>query len=76
MYNVISEKLWISSLLLLSYFLRIEFEELAPRIDTLRNAHEEDLATAADLERRIGNVLRQYTTRVCTAICYDISIDY
>ena len=41
-----------------------EFEEIKPRLDALSKAHEEDLARAADLERRIASVLRQYATRV------------
>ena len=41
-----------------------EFEEIKPKLDALSKAHEEDLARAADLERRIASVLRQYATRV------------
>lgn len=46
----------------------VEFEEIKPRLDALSNAHEEDLARAADLERRISSVLRQYATRVCFSV--------
>ena len=42
----------------------IEFEEVKPRLEALNKAYEGDLAKAADLERRIGAVLRQYATRV------------
>ncbi|KAL5528902.1 hypothetical protein ACEPAG_4876 [Sanghuangporus baumii] len=41
-----------------------EYEDLAPRIEVLQKAHSEDVATVADIERRIANVLRQYTTRI------------
>ncbi|OCB86574.1 hypothetical protein A7U60_g6470 [Sanghuangporus baumii] len=41
-----------------------EYEDLAPRIEALQKAHSEDVATVADIERRIANVLRQYTTHI------------
>lgn len=44
----------------------LDYEELQPRLEKLKEAHEEDLATAADLERRIANVLKLYSTRVCS----------
>ncbi|KAI5114785.1 hypothetical protein M0805_001809, partial [Coniferiporia weirii] len=41
-----------------------ENQSLIPRLDALKKAHEEDLTAAADLERRIANVLMQYTSRI------------
>ncbi|EJD06206.1 uncharacterized protein FOMMEDRAFT_145459 [Fomitiporia mediterranea MF3/22] len=41
-----------------------DYESSTPRVDALRKAHEEDLATVANIERRIANVLREYTTRI------------
>ena len=52
-----------------------DYEGLVPRLETLKKEHEEDLATAADLERRIGNVLRQYTTRVSTITTHNVNQD-
>ncbi|KAH8114231.1 hypothetical protein DFH11DRAFT_256471 [Phellopilus nigrolimitatus] len=41
-----------------------DYEALTPRLDALKKAHEEDLTTAVDLERRIADVLKRYTTRI------------
>lgn len=43
---------------------RKDYETLRPRIDALATAHEEDVSKVTELERRIADVLRQYTTRV------------
>ena len=42
-----------------------DYEDLQPRLEGLRKAHAEDLVIAADLERRVANVLKLYTGRVC-----------
>ena len=46
-------------------YLMTDYEDLQPRLEGLRKAHAEDLVIAADLERRVANVLKLYTGRVC-----------
>ncbi|KLO19679.1 hypothetical protein SCHPADRAFT_843164, partial [Schizopora paradoxa] len=41
-----------------------DYKELIPRLEALRSAQKEDLRQATDLEKRIADVLRRYTTRV------------
>jgi len=41
-----------------------DYEDLLPRLESLKEAHKEDLGTAAELERRIADVLKRYATRV------------
>ena len=43
----------------------IDHEPLQPRLQALVMAHEEDLAKAASLEKRIGALLEQHATKVC-----------
>ena len=47
-----------------SFIICIDHEALRPQLDELQKAHAEDIETATDLERRIANVLRRYTSRV------------
>lgn len=41
-----------------------EYETLQPRLDALMKAHEEDLHKAADLEKRIADIMNRYATNV------------
>ena len=41
-----------------------DYEVLQPRLDALMQAHEEDLHKAADLEKRIANIMNRYATNV------------
>lgn len=43
-----------------------EYETLQPRLDALMKAHEEDLHKAADLEKRIADIMNRYATNVRT----------
>ncbi|KAI0260092.1 hypothetical protein BC834DRAFT_902306 [Gloeopeniophorella convolvens] len=43
-----------------------EYEALQPRLEALLLRHEEDLARAAALEKRVGALVRQYTLQVDT----------
>ena len=43
----------------------IDHEKLQPRLRTLVKAHEEDMDLAANLEHRIGSLLRRYAIEVC-----------
>ena len=40
------------------------YEELLPRLEKLLAAHEEDLRTAANLEKRIASLLQGYSSQV------------
>jgi len=41
-----------------------DYKELNPRLEALQKAQRDDLHQATDLERRIADVLKRYTTRV------------
>ncbi|EIW58464.1 uncharacterized protein TRAVEDRAFT_167980 [Trametes versicolor FP-101664 SS1] len=43
-----------------------DYEALQPRLEALLKAHDEDLQTAADLERRIALLMDRYATNVDT----------
>ncbi|KAI0630692.1 hypothetical protein C8Q77DRAFT_1063213 [Trametes polyzona] len=43
-----------------------DYEALQPRLDALLQAHDEDLRTAADLEKRIALLMDRYATNVDT----------
>ncbi|KIP02989.1 hypothetical protein PHLGIDRAFT_78296 [Phlebiopsis gigantea 11061_1 CR5-6] len=43
-----------------------EYETLQPRLDALMKAHEEDLHKAADLEKRIADIMNRYAANVDT----------
>ena len=53
------------------YLTQLVYDELLPRLQNLITAHEEDLHTAANLEKRIGALLQRYSTQVC--LLFDIS---
>jgi len=42
----------------------VDYEPLDDRLKALVQAHEEDLATAASLERRIGSLLQRYSNKI------------
>lgn len=46
-----------------------DYEVLQPRLDALMKVHEEDLLKAADLEKRIANIMNRYATNV--RMCYE-----
>lgn len=41
-----------------------EYETLRPRLHALRQAHEEDLQKATDLEQRVAGLMQRYATNV------------
>jgi hypothetical protein len=42
----------------------VDYEELQPRLEALLVRHNEDVERAADLEKRMAGIVRQYAIQV------------
>jgi hypothetical protein len=43
----------------------VDYEALQPRLEALLLRHQEDIDSAAALEKRVARIVRQYTMQVC-----------